>query len=94
MSLYGEGNLVAVHLGVRPQDPDVVTVWTPLQYTFFYYIFDYFWLLTVSCLLQPFLLTETKGPRSFKTRVVTQVMENGPTPDTAAFIQKVEEVRI
>jgi hypothetical protein len=48
----------------------------------------------VGCLPQPFLLTETKGPRGFKTRVVTQVMENGPTPDTAAFIQKVEEVEI
>ncbi len=37
-------------------------------------------------------MMETKGSRAFKTRVVTQVMENGPTPDTAAFIQKVEEV--
>ena len=42
----------------------------------------------------PFLLTEdTRVPRDFKTRMLTQVMENGPTPDTAAFIQKVEEVR-
>jgi hypothetical protein len=45
---------------------------------------------------QPLILDERKitGTRSFKTRVVTQVMENGPTPDTAAFIQKVEEVSV
>ena len=28
---------------------------------------------------------------NFKTKVAMQHMENGPVPDTAAFIQKVEE---
>ena len=30
-------------------------------------------------------------PTTFKTKISTQQMENGPAPDTAAFIQRMEE---
>ena len=36
-------------------------------------------------------LTPSQDNLSFKTKVMMQHMENGPVPDTAAFIQKMEE---
>jgi len=35
--------------------------------------------------------TKDKNREKFDTKVVVQNMENGPTPDTAAFIQKMDE---
>lgn len=34
---------------------------------------------------------DTDNSLNFRTKVVTQMMENGPVPDTAAFIQRMEE---
>ena len=39
------------------------------------------------------ILLQGRNRDKFDTKVVIQNMENGPTPDTAAFIQKMEEVQ-
>nr|AQS22612.1 ER membrane protein complex subunit 10 [Pseudodiaptomus poplesia] len=37
---------------------------------------------------------EVADEKTFRTKVITNAMENGPAPDTAAYIQRVEEEKV
>jgi hypothetical protein len=45
-------------------------------------------------LTNPQAIETVQKSMNFKTKVVTQHMVNGPAPDTAAFIQRVEQEKV